>query len=168
MKTRTKIAAALLALASAQAGAKEYPHEHLFEVVGSYGITRDQFAAELAPRLREYSDETGHEACGVIATDGERFGIRVGTSGSHIGCVNIHSNVPDGMTDTGYTIHSHGTDRPFNVNRADKLFIPESHHGRRRIEGQVLDRFSPQDLLAPGYLATPNGVIFQSGGVVSN
>lgn len=94
-------------------------YEFLFEVVGQEEQTMDDFASEIGPRLREFSDRTGFEACGVIATDGQRFGAVIGSNRSHVACANFSSKVPAGMRDTGETIHSHGRERGFKANRND-------------------------------------------------
>ena len=164
--TLSTIVFGLFLALSGQAVAGELPYEHLFTEVSQPGESRDDFAARIAPQLRAYSDETGFEACGVIATDGERFGAVIGTSKSHIGCANYHGKVPEGMRSDNVTIHSHGGDRSFGVNKADRRFLGErlpSHV--RSIHGQVLDQFSALDYAEPGSLATPSGIIYQDGRV---
>ena len=147
-------------------GSVEY--QRLFEAVSEPGESLDAFAARVAPRLRAFSDASHFEACGVLATDGERFGVVVGTNRAHIACANFSSKVPAGMRATGETIHSHGTDRAFSANRNDKELSPsqmaDTRGGIRGVAGQTLDAFSPADYHGgPGYLATPSGVIHQRG-----
>lgn len=148
-------------------GLGQFDYQRLFEVVGEPGESMDTFAKRLGPSLRAYSDATGFEACGVIATDGERFGIVVGSNHSHIGCANFHSMVPRGMRDTGETIHSHGTVDRFSPNGNDRVLQGQHFHGLpivRSVRGQRLDAFSQMDYNGgPGYLATPTGVIHQRG-----
>ena len=143
-------------------------YQRLFEAVSEPGESLDAFAARVAPRLRAFSDASHFEACGVLATDGERFGVVVGTNRAHIACANFSSKVPAGMRATGETIHSHGTDRAFSANRNDKELSPsqmaDTRGGIRGVAGQTLDAFSPADYHGgPGYLATPSGVIHQRG-----
>ncbi len=91
-------------------------YEHLFTDTSEPGESMDAFAARLGPRLRQFSDATGFEACGVIASEGQRFGAVIGTNRSRIACANFHAKVPQGMTSTGETIHSHGVNRSVNAN----------------------------------------------------
>lgn len=146
-------------------GVVEY--QRLFEAVSEPGETMDEFAARIGPRLREFSDQTGFEACGVIATDGQRFGVVIGSNRSHVACANFTSKVPVGMQATEETIHSHGRNRSFNANRNDVALQGQFFHGQvglRGVAGQNVREFSAMDYEGgPGYLATPNGVIHQRG-----
>lgn len=147
-------------------GAVDY--QHLFTETSQPGESMDAFALRLGPRLRQFSDETGFEACGVLATDGERFGVVVGSNRSHIACANFHSKVPAGMRATGQTIHSHGKERGVRANRNDLALNGEIGHGQggiRRVAGQTLDAFSATDYDGgPGYLAAPQGVVLHQHG----
>ena len=142
-------------------------YQELFTVVGDEGQSMDEVAKLAAPRLRAFSDATGFEACGVLATDGERFGVVVGSNQSHIACANFNRFTPAGMKPTGQTIHSHGVEGRFNANRMDVALQGQHFHGKpgvRSVAGQTLDAFSAMDYDGgPGYLATPTGVIHQAG-----
>jgi len=142
-------------------------YQRLFEAVSEPGETLDAFVLRISPRLRAYSDATGFEACGVLATDGERFGVVVGSNQSHIACANFDRFTPAGMKPTGETIHSHGVEGRFNANRMDVALQGQHFHGKpgvRSVAGQTLDAFSAMDYDGgPGYLATPTGVIHQAG-----
>lgn len=143
-------------------------YQQLFEVVSDPGESLDEFAARIGPQLRAFSDATEFEACGVIATDGERFGVVVGTNRAHIACVNFSSKAPNGMTATNETIHSHGVDDRFVANRNDKMLQGQVFQGRvgiMSVNGQKLDNFSGMDIQSgPGYLAAPNGVVLHQAG----
>lgn len=144
------------------------PYQKLFEDHSRAGESLDQFMSRIGPRLRAYSDRTGYEACGVIARGGDTYGVIVGTNHAHIACVNAHSFVPAGMTSINETIHSHGGERPFRPNRADKALMGEfllAKPGDVSARGQTLDAFSPVDFSGgPGYLAIPFGrLLHQSG-----
>lgn len=149
------------------AGLGRIEYLRLFEATSEPGETLDAFAVRLGPRLRAYSDATGFEACGVLATDGERFGVVVGSNQSHIACANFDRFTPVGMKPTGQTIHSHGVEGRFNANRMDVALQGQHFHGKpgvRGVAGQTLDAFSTMDYDGgPGYLATPTGVIHQKG-----
>jgi hypothetical protein len=152
---------------------KSIKYWHVLFHAGRFS-TIDEFAREVSPLLREYSDKTGYEACGVIARNGDNYAIIANTNKSHIACANDDSIIPTGMLSTGTTIHSHGTDKRFMINANDIILLGENAGGgsygsgtRRnfqRMDGQALDRFSDIDLAGgAGYLATPTGVIYHSG-----
>lgn len=160
------------ALASTtRAGISQYQARHLpfttlETVVSAQGQSFDSFLLEVGQTLRAYSDKSGYEACGMLAKTPSGYGIVVTTTGSHIGCV-IHPDVlPDGMVSMGVTIHSHGRDRMVPMNRQDRRLagISPEDELRYQVVGQDLFHFSPTDYAGgPGYLATPNGVIYQDG-----
>jgi hypothetical protein len=142
-------------------------YEFVFEAVSEPGESMDAFAARIGPQLREFSDRTGYEACGVIATDGQRFGAVIGSNRSHVACANFSAKVPAGMRATEETIHSHGRERGFNANRNDLTLQGQFFHGQvglKGVAGQNVREFSQMDYEGgPGYLATPKGVIHQRG-----
>ncbi|MBN8224822.1 MAG: hypothetical protein J0L89_08405 [Xanthomonadales bacterium] len=146
-------------------------YQRLFEALSDPGESLDAFVLRISPRLRAYSDETGFEACGVLATNGERFGVVVGSNRAHIACANFDSFTPTGMTPTGQTIHSHGKDRPSRANKNDLALMGQqlaalggAGKAMVTVAGQALDAFSSTDFHGgPGYLATPAGVLHQQG-----
>ena len=142
-------------------------YQFLFEEISEPGESLDSFASRIGPRLRAYSDETGYEACGVLATDGELFGVVIGSNRAHIACANFNAFRPIGMKPTGQTIHSHGVDGRFHANRNDVALQGQFFAGQMGIKGvagQNLNAFSNMDYEGdPGYLATPTGVIHQQG-----
>lgn len=153
------------------------PYEHIADVTSEPGESENAFLLRIGPQLRAYSDKTGFEACGTIGSDGQgHYGVVLGSSHSHLSCVNYPDRVVAGMTATGYTIHSHGKQGVFSMSRNDKLLFsvgadPTETTGLSpdgmdlvMVHGQLLDRFSDSDYESgPGYLATPTGVIFQHG-----
>lgn len=139
-------------------GGVKVTYSPLFEMRSEEGETMDQFALRVGVRLRAWSNETGFEACGVIAQVSNQYGVIIGTNSAHIACTNIHSLVPNGMTATQETIHSHGRDEAFGANRADKALMGGQLSGARgayiSVNGQVIDRFSEKDFEGgAGYLA---------------
>ena len=98
----------------------------------------DEFAAQVGPLLRAWSDSTGFEACGVIATNGKQHGIRV------VSAIDIKL-----MGDT-YAGGSYGK---------------QTRRHFQNMSGQDLDEFSQADFLGgAGYLAGTNGsLLFQDG-----
>lgn len=140
----------------------------LFEATSEEGESLDAFAVRIAPQLVAFSDETGYEACGMLARQGDRFGVVVGTNQSHVACASFSSKVPNGMASLGESIHSHGNGAA-RLNRNDLRFLglaedPRSHRTHGMVYGQDRAQFSERDLDAgPGYLATPTGVLYQKG-----
>lgn len=145
-------------------------YQHLFTEIGRRGESLDDFVVRLAPKLVDYSAASGFEACGMLATDGDRFGIVAGTSRSHVACVSFYRKVPEGMTATEESIHSHGRAR-FNPNANDRALQPSGIAGKgafrgvagQRVGGERLEEFSDMDFELPGYLAIPGGVLHQRG-----
>lgn len=135
--------------------------ERLFEAVGEPGESPDALALRVAPRLRAYSDATGFEACGVLATDGARFGVVVGSTRSHAACGSFLEAVPAGMEATAETIHSHRTGGVYRANENDAALMG----GRvgQRFKSASPDEFSREDFHAPGYLVGARGVWHQAG-----
>lgn len=135
----------------------------LFEAVSEPGEAKSAFLHRVGAQMRAWSDDSRHEACAVIASDGARFGVIVTTSGSHIACVNNHANVPAGMTSTGETIHTHGVNLRFKVNRADAK-LGGLREGAS-VSGQRMGVFSLTDYETPGYLAAPGGALLYQNGM---
>jgi hypothetical protein len=156
------------------AEAAALPIEHLADRTSAPGEGKEAFLSrDVAPVLRAFAEAHDAEACGVIASDGAgRWSVVLGTVGSRIGCVTSTRNVLPGFTATAETIHVHGLDKPVALNDADLVMVPEEYRarlasvGRRRpmIHGQDRDHFSPTDYDAgPGFLVTPDGLIYQHG-----
>ncbi|WLA07600.1 hypothetical protein MO328_14450 [Xanthomonas translucens] len=150
-------------------GVGRVDYQRLFEALSEPGESLDAFAQRIGPRLRAYSDETGFEACGVLASDGDRFGVVIGTNHSHVACVNFASKIPAGFQPTVETIHSHGGEKTFAASSTDVLLLGKDAFGSRsrtslRVTGQNLRMFSKTDYQGgAGCLATPDGVIHQAG-----
>ncbi|MDF9442977.1 hypothetical protein EM864_14640 [Stenotrophomonas acidaminiphila] len=141
-------------------GAIDY--QRLFEEVSEPGETMDAFVLRIAPQLAEYTAASGFEACGAIATDGERFGVIVGSNGGHTVCVNFHRRVPDGMTSTRQTVHSHTTMKTYRLTATDLLVVGGRPVGSVQRGGNP-ERFSDEDYAAPGYVVTGKAVKHQAG-----
>lgn len=145
-------------------------YQFLFEEISEQGETLDAFVLRVSPRLRAFSDATGFEACGVLSSDGERFGVVVGTNHAHIACINFSAYRPAGMTSVKKTLHSHGGQGKFKPNKADITLQGQHMTGRyariNTVHGQALDTFSEDDHRSgAGYLAGTNGrVYFQEAG----
>ena len=161
------IALALLAgTANAAELTAEQERMHVAELTELRAGSLNELLAQAATFQRKFTDDTGFEACGAIATDDAgQFGIVVTTNNAHMGCLNYHDRVPAGMHSTGLTIHTHGRDRTFRLNEADQLFvgIPRDKTARG-YNREAVNHFSAGDYKGgAGYLATDDGVLFQNG-----
>ncbi|WP_036041577.1 hypothetical protein [Bradyrhizobium yuanmingense] len=134
----------------------------LFEATSQPGEAKAAFLHRVGAQMRAWSDDSRHEACAVIASDGERFGVVVTTSGSHVACANNHRTVPAGMTSTGETIHTHGANLRFKANKADAKLA--GYREGWPVSGQKVADFSLTDYAEPGYLAAPGGVLLYQNG----
>lgn len=141
------------------------PYEHIADLRSNAGESEHAFLLRIAPQLRAYSDATGFEACGVIGADGKGgFGVVLGSSHSHIGCANDPARVLAGMTSTAETIHSHGKQGlRIRSNAADVIMMGSPIDPPHFIGGFDLSHFSDADFAHPGYLATPAGLLYQTG-----
>lgn len=144
-------------------GLGEIGYTFLFEESSQPDESLDAFVQRIAPQLAAFSQQTGMEACGIIAQQDHRWGVRVGTNHSHIVCLNFPHKVPDGMSSTGLTLHSHPPGRYYRVNAADRVVL-----GRLTALNTQVERgpkgFSPEDFgSGAGYLVEGNQVFFQAG-----
>jgi hypothetical protein len=150
-------------------GIGSIPYQMLFEARSNHGETLDTFVLRISPQLRTFSDSTAFEACGVLAQNSSGFGIVVGTSQSHVACANFPSIVPEGMSPTSETLHSHGGTKSFFANKIDQKLMRKAVGDRGSlvsVHGQVLDQFSPDDFRGgAGYLAGPGGRVFHQEGL---
>lgn len=137
-------------------------YQHLFTEVGEPGESMDAFVVRVAPRLRDWTAAEGYEACGVLATNGESFGVIVGTNHGHTVCVNFHAKVPEGMTVTGQTVHSHTTAPRYRLTAADLLVVGGGRVGAIQ-RGDNPELFSAEDFAAPGYMVSGTKVWHQEG-----
>lgn len=138
-------------------------------VVAEPGESDEAFLLRRGKLFRGYTASTGFEACAQVcrAPDG-RLGLSVYTSGSHIGCA-IINKCPDGMVETGETIHSHPQARAIRSNAADRAFMRARRPGAHVPRYQALGvdhktRFSHVDYASgPGYLVDGDVMLYQSG-----
>ena len=142
---------------------KTVPALLIAETQGSAGQSLDDFSRQLAPTLRTYTLQTGHEACAVLckAADGT-VGARVFTISSHTACPVLVS-CPLGMKPTTQTIHSHAERGEYRINEADRVLLPKVRIGERRRRGNP-EAFSEEDMAGgPGYLVSPLGLQYFDG-----
>lgn len=141
------------------------------------GESHDAFVLRVAEALKTWTDDTGTEACGPIvqAKDGT-YSVQLTTEKAQTVC--LRSTVmPDGMTYTGDSIHSHPamkdgghqvrlTTHDFDVLEAMgrvKLVDDMRRMHIRTVEAEP-DTFSADDYAAgPGYLVVKGQLLYQHG-----
>lgn len=107
-------------------GLGEIGYTFLFEETSRPDESLDAFVQRLAPQLAAFSQQTGMEACGILAQQGNRWGVRIGTNHSHIVCLNFPDKVPAGMHSTGQTLHSHPPGRYYRANDQQRFHQPKA------------------------------------------
>lgn len=126
----------------------------------------DGFMLRLGRVLFEHTRRTGHEACGVVAQDGQgRHAVMLFTDGVQRGCSMSRREIPEGFVATEHTIHSHPVAREIRYTAADLAW--NRAHGQVTPQRTLLVRpgFSPSDLQAgPGWLVEGTAVFFQRSG----
>lgn len=142
-------------------GFGEIEYQRLFEEISQPGEDLDAFILRLGPRMRAFTDRAGFEACGLLATDGQRFGVVVGSTLAHAACGSFLEAVPEGMTPTGETVHSHRAGGVYRANESDHI-LTGVRVGARFSAGSP-DEFSREDYHTPGYLVGARGVWHQAG-----
>ena len=149
------------------------PYTYLGTLYSVGPTTRDAFALAVSPYLHGYAEKHNKESCGEIARNADhRYALVWGTNHSHVGCIIPLQNVPTGFVPFGATIHAHPV-RNYYYSRIDVRFgVSGGAVGERRgtfIFDMGADRhFSERDYESGrGYLATPNGAIFQNGSASS-
>lgn len=139
--------------------------ESIGEVVGEADETLESVLHRAGRRLVEYSKKTGFEACGEICTSESgpsRFGLRLTTVKAHLGCP-VLPVCPSGFVPGQGNIHSHGSSRPYRVNRADAALSHFEVGEVQRVPHNHF-QFSTEDLSGTDgvWLARPDGLLFAS------
>lgn len=153
------------------ARAAQVPFERLAEMVSVPGEGKVTFMKRVGQRLTAYAQHENVEFCARVASryvpqtadsGYTLYGVVITTNHAHLVCVD-QDLVPDGFTATGQTIHNHGLTPRFRANEADVALTGRQFRLNQVVGTRVQDAFSPQDLLAAGYLATPTGLLYQDG-----
>lgn len=140
------------------------------EFVSEPGEALGDFILRIAPSLDQHTLASGHEVCGMVAADSERYGVRLGSTKGAMTCSMSRSNVPDGMRALNVSIHSHPHTRSVFPTSADVSFYAENP----MVSGRMVKRgrpekvggayFSDGDYAAgPGYLVAEGQVLYQEG-----
>ena len=142
------------------------PYDYLGTLRSVGPTTRDAFALAVSPYLHGYAEKTNTESCGEIARDAQHhYALIWGTNHSHLGCIIPDGNVPSGYDPTGVTIHAHPVRPGFRMTVADVVLGQFGAVGRYvGLFADTPSHFSATDYQGgAGYLATPNGSIYQNG-----
>lgn len=152
---------------AAKAETQPWPREPVSEHISEPGETLENFLMrDVGPALNSFTRETGHEGCGVIATDGARFAVRLGSDGVQHGCAIHLADVPTGFTSTREHIHSHPNMPILRLTRRDREW--SAHHWSqsppRELRNDGKAGFSPADYAAgPGWLVVSGRLMHQAG-----
>lgn len=166
---KSAIAFTIAALFAACAGANTarsitVPYSHIGDYASHTGETEIQFLRRISTVMVAYSAEHEVETCGVVGKNGDAYALVLGTNGSHIGCVFDPSKVLAGYAVVD-RIHSHVPDnRTYLLSAVDaKLAGVPNPMAPTRIKIDSTVHFSAWDFDAPGYLATPKGLLYEHG-----
>jgi len=134
----------------------------VFALATVQGDSADAAVLAAAPVLRALAEHEGFEGGGMVCQDGAgQFGVVLQTARSQIN-MPITTLCPVGMKPTGESVHSHPA-RPFVVtNDIDALFSGRGHRAGESVTAEGAF-FSPADFAAPGYVVTPERVLYQHG-----
>ncbi|TAA41534.1 hypothetical protein [Pseudoxanthomonas winnipegensis] len=144
----------------------EVKYQFLFKEKSLAGESMDDFSFRISERLRSFSDETGYEACGVIAKNGTNYSVVIGTNEAHAMCLNSSFFIDDGYESVGMTIHSHPRSSTYIVNKQDQVILGKLERvGTRYDTGDQKRLFSKEDYASgPGYLVSPFGDVYKQEG----
>jgi len=128
---------------------------------------KDFLLNNVRPALRSFTDKTLFEGCGEVAFNAstKQYSVMLFSNKSHLACVIDPNAVAPGFKSMNVTIHSHGGNGQFAMNRADRVFTGMVNDPRSlMMGGENLEHFSPTDFQGgAGFLATPTTVRFQNG-----
>lgn len=154
-----KILAALALVAggpaSAQGGSipptgikQGWERQHLGDYSSEPGEALADFLIRSGRALHDFTRQSGNEACGAIASDGQRFSFRLYTDGVPHGCAIRTSDVLEGFVFTGETIHSHPWQRLLTMTpaaRAWSQFYRDGNAGAPTLRNDGAAGFSKAD-----------------------
>lgn len=146
----------------------EWPRVFISEHVSQPGQSLEDFIMrDVGPALNEFTRQSGHEGCGVIGTDGQRFSVRLTTDGVQHGCAINRGDLVEGHRYAGETIHSHPSVTRLRLTRRDRAWSAHYSMGNpwtSEILNEGKSGFSDADYEGgPGWLVVQGRVLRQNG-----
>jgi len=148
--------------------AKAWPVE---TYISAAGESKEAFLLRIAPAVSSWTAENQAETCAFVATDGQRWGVKLITIRSQFDCIFAYGVAPTGMETTSETFHSHppatqgGYIKLTDATRAAaKALGDPSIRGVQTMRVENGGEFSERDFNAgAGYLVTNGHLLFQDG-----
>lgn len=130
--------------------------------------TPDQFLVRVGMYLRDYTAQSGFEACGSICTSDEGQSVMIFTGQSQVVCPISFGCEGEQYTLSPKTIHSHPPSWRVVLNELDAKLVNEKRRLFKKKAGNAMtfspSKFSPEDYdLGPGYMVNGNNLWFQEG-----
>ncbi|WP_241898440.1 hypothetical protein [Stenotrophomonas maltophilia] len=125
-----------------------WERQHLGDYSSEPGEALPDFLRRTGRALHDFTRQSGNEACGAIASDGQRFSFRLYTDGVPHGCAIQTSAVLDGFAFTGETIHSHPWQKVLTMTRTARAwsqFYRDGHAGAPTLRNDGATGFSKAD-----------------------
>lgn len=142
--------------------------QHLGDYASEPGEALPDFLSRTGRALHDFTRTSGHEACAAIASDGQRFSFRLYTDGVPHGCAIRTSEVLDGFSFIGETIHSHPWQKVLTMTpaaRAWSRFHKDGHDGAPTLRNDGAGGFSRADYSGgPGWLVAKGQLLHQARG----
>ncbi|KRA46703.1 hypothetical protein [Pseudoxanthomonas sp. Root630] len=151
-----------------EASSQGWQREHLGDYVSDPGEPLPVFLLRLGETLHVFTRNSGNEACGAIAHDGERYGLSLYTDGVPHGCAINTSEVPAGFTFVGETLHSHPWQKVLDMTSAARAwshFYRDGNGTAPTLRNDGSSGFSRADLAGgPGWLVAKGQLLHQARG----
>ena len=135
------------------------------------------FAKLVGIQIRDYTRQTGFEACAMICKGKSGWGAAPVSVGSQLSCV-LTSLCPADTTPTNQGIHSHPKLIRFELNKIDRFLLsPSEQRGiiameigtrtltnntKKYINNPNDSNFSDMDFQRPGYMVDDENIYYQS------
>lgn len=133
-----------------------WDRHHLGDFVSEDGEELSSFLQRTASVIADFTKRTGYEACGAIASNDQKFSLKLFTDSVPHGCAIRTSEVMEGFSFIGETIHSHPHQSILNIDRKARAW--SEAYGQRiqadSIRNDGRGGFSKLDLsnAIPGWL----------------
>lgn len=158
----------LFLLPAVSAAQHKWDLHYLTTIKQSTHETPDQFLVRVGMYLRDYTAQSGFEACGSICTSDTGQSIMLFTGKSQVMCPISFGCEGEQYTLSPKTIHSHPANWRVVLNDLDAQLLNERRRVFKKKPGRAMsfspNRFSPDDYdLGPGYMVNGDRLWFQEG-----